>query len=52
MRQDHLQNEDIIEELQVFSTNDKIQTYRREWLQHLDRMEDGRLPKEYRKTES
>ena len=25
-------NEDIREELQIFSINDKIQTYRREWL--------------------
>ena len=30
---------------QVFSVNHKIQTCRREWLQYLDRMEDGRLPK-------
>ena len=40
-----MRNEDIREELQVFSINDKIQTYRREWLRHVDRMEDGRLPK-------
>lgn len=43
--QDHLQNEDIKKELQIFSINYKIQKYHMAWSQHLDRMEDIRLPK-------
>ena len=43
-RQQCLRNEDITEELQVFSTNDKIQAHCVEWLKHLDRIENGRLP--------
>jgi hypothetical protein len=45
-RADHLRNTEIREELKVFSLNIKIQSYKNNWLQHLHRMEDSRIPKQ------
>jgi hypothetical protein len=44
-RLDKIRNEDIREKLGVFSINDRIRRYRKDWLGHLERMEEGRVPK-------
>jgi hypothetical protein len=30
----------------VFSVNDRIRRYRQDWLEHAERMEEGRVPKQ------
>lgn len=52
-RLDHIQNEDIRNELQIYAIHDKIQQYRNNWKQHLYRMDQTRLPRlvfQYRPT--
>lgn len=44
-RMDKIRNEEIRTELQIFSINDKIDNYRNNWLQHINRMDNSRLPK-------
>jgi hypothetical protein len=45
-RLDKIRNEDIRNELGVFSVNDRIRRrYRQDWLEHVERMEEGRVPK-------
>lgn len=41
----HIRNEDIREELSIYSINDKIKDYKRKWSEHLTRMADSRIPK-------
>jgi hypothetical protein len=36
-----IRNEDIGKELGVFSINDRIRRYRQDWLEHVERMEEG-----------
>jgi hypothetical protein len=40
-RLDKIRNEDIRKELGVFSINDRIRRYRRDWLEHVERMQEG-----------
>jgi hypothetical protein len=42
---DHKRNEDIREELQIIDVNSRIKDYQIKWLQHLERMEQNRIPK-------
>jgi hypothetical protein len=42
----HKRNEEILEELHVTPSEDKLCTYRHKWFQHVHRMEDNRLPKQ------
>lgn len=44
-RSDRFRNEDIREELHIFSMNGRIKEHRDRWFQHINRMEDTRLPK-------
>ena len=44
-RQDRIHNTAIREELRIFSINDKLREYRQGWLNHLDRMDDNRIPR-------
>jgi hypothetical protein len=45
-RLDKISNEDIRKELGVFLINDRIRRYRQDWLEHVERMEEGRVPKQ------
>jgi hypothetical protein len=45
-RLDKIWNEDIRKELGVFSINDRIRRYRQDWLEHVERMKEGRVPKQ------
>jgi hypothetical protein len=45
-RLDKTRNEDIRKELGVFSINYRIGRYRQDWLEHVERMEEGRVPKQ------
>jgi hypothetical protein len=42
---DHITNEMIITELNIYPVNDAIEQYRNNWFQHINRMQDTRLPK-------
>jgi hypothetical protein len=42
---DHGRNEDVREELQITDINSIIKDYQIKWLQHLERMEQNRIPK-------
>jgi hypothetical protein len=42
---DHRCNEDTREELQIIDINSRIKDYQIKWLQHLERMEQNRIPK-------
>jgi hypothetical protein len=42
---DHRRNEDIREELQIIDINSRIKDYQIKWLQHVERMEQNRIPK-------
>ncbi|KAJ4433952.1 hypothetical protein ANN_16271 [Periplaneta americana] len=44
-RSDRFRNEDIREELHIFSMNGRIKEHRDRWFQHINRMQDNRLPK-------
>jgi hypothetical protein len=42
---DHVTNEIIRTDLNISPVNDTIEQYRNNWLQHMNRMQDTRLPK-------
>jgi hypothetical protein len=42
---DHVTNEMIRTELYICPVNDTIEQHRNNWLQHMNRMQDTRLPK-------
>jgi hypothetical protein len=42
---DHRRNEGIREELQIIDINSRISDCQIKWLQHLERMEQNRIPK-------
>jgi hypothetical protein len=42
---DHITNEIIRTELNIYPVNDTIEQYRKNWLQHINRMQDTKLPK-------
>jgi hypothetical protein len=42
---DQRRNEGIREELQIIDINSRIKDYHINWLQHLERMEQNRIPK-------
>lgn len=44
-KRDRFRNTDIRHELNVNSINDVIKEYRKNWKEHLDRMDDNRLPR-------
>jgi hypothetical protein len=44
---DHKRKEEILEELHVTALEDKLCTYRHKLFQHVHRMEDTRLPKQF-----
>ena len=35
----------IRSDLDIFAVNEKIKEYRRKWIQHINRMEESRIPK-------
>jgi hypothetical protein len=43
---DHIKNGNIRKELDIDSTQYKIENYRKKWIEHLDRMTDERTPKQ------
>jgi hypothetical protein len=43
---DHKRNKQILEELHVTPSEEKLCTYRHNWFQHIHRMEDYRLPRQ------
>jgi hypothetical protein len=45
-RLDKIRKEDIRKELGVFSIDDRIRRYRQDCLQHVERTEEGRVPKQ------
>jgi hypothetical protein len=47
---DHKTNTEIAEELNIAPVLDKIQDYKRKWIQHVNRMPCSRLPRLIRKT--
>jgi hypothetical protein len=42
---DHKTNTEIVKELNITTVLDKIQDYRRKWIQHLNRESRNRLPR-------
>jgi hypothetical protein len=42
---DHITNEIIRTELNIYPVNDTIELYRNNWFQHINRMQATRLPK-------
>ena len=42
---------DIREQLDIFNTNDKLTQYKINWREHIQRMDDNRLPKKNYKPE-
>lgn len=44
-RMDRLHNESIRNELEIFSIVDKLEEHKYQWKEHLDRMDNTRLPK-------
>jgi hypothetical protein len=45
-RMDHIRNEEIRTELEIYAIQDKITEYRIRWSAHLQRMDNSRLPKQ------
>ena len=45
-RRDRLYSEDVRKGLNIFNTQDRIGEYKERWIAHLNRVPDGRLPKE------
>jgi hypothetical protein len=45
-RLNKIRNKDIRKELGVFSINDRIRRYRQDWLEHVERMEEGQVLKQ------
>jgi hypothetical protein len=44
-RLDKIRKENIRKEKGVFSINDRIRRYRQDWLEHVEKKEEGRVPK-------
>ena len=44
-RLDRKRNEDIRKQLNIFKLTDKIEIYRRKWIEHVQRMPEDRIPK-------
>ena len=44
-RRDHIRNEEIRSDLVIFAVNERIKEYKRKWIQHINRMEESRIPK-------
>jgi hypothetical protein len=42
---DHKRNEEILEELKVEPTDENLRRYKSNWLRHLTRMINNRIPK-------
>jgi hypothetical protein len=42
---DHITNEMIRTELNIYTVNDTVEQYRNNWFQHANRIQDTRLPK-------
>jgi hypothetical protein len=42
---DHITNEIIRTELNIYPVNDTVEQCRNNWFQHINRMQDTRLPK-------
>jgi hypothetical protein len=42
---DHITNEMIRTELNIYTVNDTVEQYRNNWFQHVSRIQDTRLPK-------
>jgi hypothetical protein len=45
IRWDHKRNEDILTELQMWQITEFIYQYRKNWIDHVDRMSSDRIPK-------
>jgi hypothetical protein len=45
-RMDHIRNEEIRTDLEMYAIQDKITEYRIRWSSHLQRMDNSRLPKQ------
>lgn len=45
-RLDHIRNDDIRAELDIFSLNRRIEHNRRQWMEHIERMDDTRITKQ------
>jgi hypothetical protein len=45
-REDKIRNEEIREELRIFNISEKIQGYHDRWVEHLERMVNGRFSRE------
>jgi hypothetical protein len=43
---DKIRNEVTRKELGVFSINDRIRRYIQDWFEHVEKMEEGRVPKQ------
>ena len=48
-RRDCIRNEDIRRELNVYNMNERLQRYKHQWKEHVDRMGDTRIPKHIRR---
>jgi hypothetical protein len=46
-RLDKTRNKGIRKELGVFSMNGRISKFRQDWLQHVERMEEGQVPSRF-----
>ena len=44
-RRDHIINEEIRSDLDIFAVNEKIKEYTSKWIQHINRMDESRIPK-------
>ena len=44
-RLDRIRNENIREELKIYNLNERIEENREKWKEHLNRMENERIPK-------
>ena len=43
-RRDHIRNETIREELEIFNINERINDYKEKWKNHINRMDSTRIP--------
>lgn len=44
-RQDRIRNEEIRGELDIYNMNQRLKNYKQQWWEHIERMDDTRLPK-------
>jgi hypothetical protein len=45
-REDKIRNKEIRKELRIYNISEKIQDYHDRWVEHLERMRNGRFPRE------